>query len=50
MGIFIKNMVNEMNLQIMNCVWERIHLLNVPTWFSDNSEFPWIIYVLMIVH
>ena len=32
----LKNMVNEMNLQIMNCVWERI---NGPTWFSENSEF-----------
>ena len=31
-----KNMVNEMNLQIMNCVWER---MNGPTWFSENSEF-----------
>ena len=29
-------MVNEMNLQIMNYVWER---MNGPTWFSENSEF-----------
>ena len=27
-GKFIKNMVNEMNLQIMNCGWER---MNGPT-------------------
>ena len=32
----LKNMVNEMNLQIMKCVWER---MNGPTWFSENSEF-----------
>ena len=35
-GKLLKNMVNEMNLQIMNCVWER---MNGPTWFSENSEF-----------
>ena len=35
-GKLFKNMVNEMNLQIMNCVWEH---MNGPTWFSDNSEF-----------
>ena len=35
-GIFLKNMVNEMILQIMNCVWER---MNEPTWFSEKSEF-----------
>ena len=34
--ILLKNMVNEMNLQIMNCVWER---MNGPTWLSENSEF-----------
>ena len=43
----LKNMVNETNLQIMNCVWER---MSGPTWFSENSEFTLIIYVLMIVH
>ena len=35
-GKLLKNMVNEMNLQIMNCVWEH---MNGPTWFSENSEF-----------
>ena len=35
-GKLLKNMVNETNLQIMNCVWER---MNGPTWFSENSEF-----------
>ena len=35
-GKLLKNMVNEINLQIMNCVWER---MNGPTWFSENSEF-----------
>ena len=35
-GKLLNNMVNEMNLQIMNCVWER---MNGPTWFSENSEF-----------
>ena len=35
-GKLLKNMVNEMNLQIMNCVWER---LTGPIWFSENSEF-----------
>ena len=34
-GKLVKYMVNQMNLQIMNCVWER---MNAPTWFSDNSE------------
>ena len=29
-------MVNEMNLQIMNCVWER---MNGHTWFPENREF-----------
>ena len=29
-------MANEMNLQTMNCIWER---MNGPTWFSENSEF-----------
>ena len=32
-GKLLKNMVN---LQIMNCVWER---MNGPTWFSEISEF-----------
>ena len=31
----LKNMVNEMNLQIMNCAWEH---MNGPTWFTENSE------------
>ena len=35
-GKLLKIMVNEMNLQIMNCVWER---MNGHTWFSDNSGF-----------
>ena len=35
-GKLLKNMVNETNLQIMNCVWER---MSGPTWFSENSEF-----------
>ena len=29
-------MVNKMNLQIVNCVWDHMNGL---TWFSDNSEF-----------
>ena len=35
-GKLLKNMVNETNLQIMNCVWEH---MSGPTWFSENSEF-----------
>ena len=35
-GKLLKNMVNEMNLKIMNCVWER---MNGYIWFSENSEF-----------
>ena len=35
-GKLLKNMVNDMNLQILNCIWER---MNGPTWFSENSEF-----------
>ena len=35
-GKLLKNMVNKMNLQIMNCVWE---CMNGPIWFSENSEF-----------
>ena len=32
----VKNIVIKVNLQIMNCVWERI---NGPTWYSENNEF-----------
>ena len=35
-GKLVKNMLNEIKLQIMNCVWEHN---NGPTWFSENSEF-----------
>ena len=35
-GKLLKNMENEMNWQIMNCVWER---MNGPTWILENSEF-----------
>ena len=35
-GRLLNNMVNEMNLQILNCIWKR---MNGPIWFSDNCEF-----------
>ena len=35
-GKLLKSMVDAMNLQILNCIWES---MKGATWFSDNSEF-----------
>ena len=35
-GKLLKRVMDEMNLQIFNCVWES---MNGATWFSGNSKF-----------
>ena len=35
-GKLLKRVMDEMNLQILNCVWES---MNGATWFSEKSEF-----------
>ena len=32
----LKSMVDDMNLQFLNCIWES---MKGTTWFSENSEF-----------
>ena len=32
----LKSMVDDMSLQILNCIWES---MKGATWFSENSEF-----------
>ena len=35
-GILLKSVMNEINLQLLNCVCDS---MNGATWFSENSEF-----------
>ena len=37
-GKFLKRVVDEMNLQILNWVWES---MKGATWFSEKNEFTW---------
>ena len=35
-GKLLKSVMDEINLQILNCVWDS---MKGATWFSENSEF-----------
>ena len=35
-GKLLKSVMDEINLQILNCVWDS---MKCATWFSENSEF-----------
>ena len=35
-GKLLKSMMDDMNMQILNCIWES---MQGAAWFSENSEF-----------